>query len=247
MRSFGNEYAFRSGWSRLQHAYIRLFGVVDLPTRIRARAVFSALNRLNCDSILDVGAGTGVYAYCASRDPSRRVFALDIDAERIEAIKRISRRLGRSNLSASCGDETTLDALPNEGFAVVLAVEVLQYFPDPSRTLRSLHARLIPGGTIIAHVPIRTALWPHEHTVFDDELLHNHFLAAGFEPPDILHTFGRASRALCRAYTWCASRPALLAAIYPLLLLAIALTPNTFENGECRLIVARKSIGEGNT
>lgn len=243
MRPFGYEHAFRAGWTPLQRAYIWLFGIVDLPTRIRARAVSSALNRLAWDSMLDVGAGTGAYAYYASREPSRRVVAFDIDAQRVETIKCVARRLGRDSLSAVCGDEKSLAALPREQFAVVLAVEVLQYFPDLHGTLRVLHERLRPGGMLVAHVPIRTALWPYEYTLFDDDSLCRHFIAAGFELPEIRQTFGRVALALCAVFTWCAPRPALLAIVYPLLLLAIALTPAIVEIGAYRLVIARKTDG----
>jgi SAM-dependent methyltransferase len=223
-----------------------LFGIVDLPTRIRARAVSRALDRVEWDSLLDVGAGTGVYAYCASRESSRRVVALDIDAGRIEAIKGVAGRLGRGvGLSAICGDEKSLAALPREEFAVVLAIEVLQYFPDLHGTLRSLHERLRPGGMLVAHVPIRTALWPHEHTLFDDNSLRKYFNATGFESPEIRQTFGRVSLALCAVFTWCVPRPALLAIVYPLLLLATALTPAIVEIGAYRLVIARKTDGDG--
>lgn len=244
MRPFGYEHAFRAGWGALQRAYIWLFGIVDLPTRIRARAVCSALNRLAWDSMLDVGAGTGTYAYYASREPSRRVVAFDIDARRVETIKCVARRLGRDSLSAVCGDEKNLAALPREECAVVLAVEVLQYFPDLHGTLRVLQERLHPGGTLVAHVPTRTALWPHEYTLFDDDSLRRHFIAAGFESPEIRQTFGRLSLALCAAFNWCAPRPALLAFVYPLLLLAAAVTPAVVNSGEHRLVVARKPIRE---
>ena len=41
MKAFGFEYAFHPGWNRFQRLYIRVFGIVDLPTRIRARAIVS--------------------------------------------------------------------------------------------------------------------------------------------------------------------------------------------------------------
>ncbi len=188
MRPFGYEHAFRAGWNPLQRAYIRLFGVVDLPTRMRARVVSWALSQLVWDSMLDVGAGTGVYTYWASRESSRRIVAFDIDAQRIESIKTVTRQLGRNQVSAICGDEKSLAALPKEDFSVVLAVEVLQYFSDLHDTLRCLNERLRPGGVLVAHVPIRTTLWPHEHTLFDDDLLRRSFDSAGFEPPIIKKT-----------------------------------------------------------
>ena len=193
MKAFGCEYAYRPDWGRLQRVFIRVFGIVDLPTRIRARAVLWALRRISCDHVLDVRTGTGVYAFYVMRDPGCRVVALDIDAHRIEIVRYIAGQLDSQGLSTLCGDDEVLATLPPAGFSVVLAVEVLQYFPDLRRTLRELHERLSPGGVLIAHVPVRQALWRYERTLFNDTVLPGLFVEAGFEPPEIRQTFGRVA------------------------------------------------------
>jgi SAM-dependent methyltransferase len=240
MPPFGSEYAFRPCWSPLQRAYIRLFGIIDLPTRIRARVVTPVLDRLAGDSVLDVGAGTGVYAYYASRASSRRVVALDIDRARIEDIKYVVKRIGRRGLSTVCGDEKRLADLPKDEFSFVLAIEVLTYLPDLQGALRSLNACMRPGGAIVAHVPMRAALLPFEHTLLSDDLLRSQFRAAGFESLEIHQTFGRAALALCDIFDWCVQKPVLLAIMYPLLLLASKLTPAIVEAGCYRLVIAKK-------
>jgi hypothetical protein len=53
LKAFGYEYAYRSDWGRLQRLFIGVFGVVNLPTRIRARAVLWALRRISCYRVLD--------------------------------------------------------------------------------------------------------------------------------------------------------------------------------------------------
>jgi SAM-dependent methyltransferase len=240
LKAFGFEYAYRPDWGKLQRLFIKVFGVVDLPTRIRARAILAAFRNISADRVLDVGTGTGVYAFYVTRDPTCRAVALDIDAKRIKIVKFIADRLKRKGLSTVCGDDKVLAALPTATFSVVLAVEVLQYFPDIRPTLRELQERLRPGCVLIAHVPVRASLWPHEHFLFDDTVLDKLFVEAGFDRPEIRKTFGRVAMALCAVFSWCARRPALLAGVYPLLLLAIGLTPRFTKKGEYRLVVARK-------
>ena len=94
LKAFGYEYAYRPDWGCLQRLFIGVFGVVDLPTRIRARAVLWALRRISCDRVLDIGTGTGVYAFYVTRNPSCQAVALDIDANRIETVRIHRRSIG---------------------------------------------------------------------------------------------------------------------------------------------------------
>jgi len=242
MRPFGYEYAWRREWNAWQRIFIRIFGIVDLPTRIRARAVLWAMRRVHSNRVLDVGCGTGVYTLCLTRVSACQVVAIDIDANRVESIRRIGSELQRHGLSAMCGDETALASLPKTAFSTVLAVEVLQYFHDLPRTLRELQERLRPGGCLIAHVPVRTALLPHENTLFNDAELARLIIEAGFEPAELRQTFGSAALALCEIFAWLVPRPALLAVVYPLLLIAMHLTPRFTDKGDFRLVVARKPV-----
>lgn len=241
MMPFGSEYAYRAGWSRLQRLYITIFGIVDLPTRIRARAVRWALQSVNSEHILDVGTGTGVYALYATRNPLCHVLALDVDVARLEQINHVGHQLNRNGLSTMCGNETVLPSLPKSVFSVVLTIEVLQYFSDLPKTLRDLRDRLCQDGVLIAHVPIRKELWPYECTQFSDSQLESVFISAGFDSPVIHHTFNQVSLFLCKIFTRCVPMPFLLSMVYPILLLAINLTPRFTKSGHYRLVVARKS------
>lgn len=241
LNAFGYEYAYRPGWRRLQRLFIEIFGIVDLPTRIRARAVLWALRQNSCDCVLDIGTGTGVYAFYVTRDPRCEAVALDIDAKRIEIVRYIADQLHRYMLAPLCGDDRDLSTLRKTRFSVVLAVEVLQYFPDLGVALRELHERLRSGGVLIAHVPVRTALLPFDFNLFDDANLQKSLAEAGFERVEIYQTFGRVVLALCEIFSWCVPRPALMSAVYPLLLLATVLMPKFTENGAGRLVIATKS------
>ncbi|MGH6682498.1 MAG: class I SAM-dependent methyltransferase [Pseudolabrys sp.] len=243
--AFGWEGAFRRDRGGVQRWYTRLFGAVDLPTRIRARAIMEILRGAVCDSALDVGAGTGAYAFYLTRIAASLVMAFDIDARRVENIRDIAQRLNRHTLSTLCGGQPIVATLPSSCFGVVLAIEVLQYLPGVSEYLGGLHRALRRGGILIAHVPIRLKLQPYELYLFDDTRLRELFAEAGFEQVEIRQTFGRAERMLCAVFSWCVAHPLLLAALYPLLLAAIALRPRFTDSGNCRVVIARKAVDRG--
>jgi SAM-dependent methyltransferase len=238
--AFGSEYALRPEWNWAQRLYVAAFGVVDLPMRIRANEVMRELRKWPCTRVLDLGTGTGAFAFYLTRDPRCEVVATDVDANRIDTVKSIASRLHRTGLSALRGGDDVLRVLPANAFSTVLAIEVLQYFPDPERTLHELCGRLRPGGVLIAHVPLRKALWKYEHTLFTDDLLRTLCRKAGFEEPEIRPTVGRKSLFLSRAFARCAKVFPLLAVAYPLLLLLATVTPLTAPTGQSRLVIARK-------
>src|SRR5690242_17128288 len=94
-RPFGAEYAHCSKWGRMERAYIATVGMVDLPTRIRARATMKILNGHPHQRFLDLGAGTGVYSLYLSRSSESRGLVFDIDRSRLAAIVEIANALQR--------------------------------------------------------------------------------------------------------------------------------------------------------
>ena len=243
MKAFGSEYALRPGWTRLQSLYIRIFGIVDLPTRIRARYVLRALKTLTCDTVLDLGAGTGVYSLFLTRNPRCKVLAIDIDSGRAESIRHQARCLRRSNLEVLCSSEDGLETLPSGSFSLVLTVEVLPYFADLNRVLLNLKNCLLPGGTLVAHIPFRDGLWPYEHNLFDEQFLRTEFMKAGFESPDIRRTFGAGSQLICNIFSGLVERPLLLALVYPALLCIANLLSGFSTQGTCCLLITRRPLG----
>jgi Methyltransferase domain. len=238
---FGSEYSLRTDWTALQSMYIKLFGVVDLPTRIRARAVTHVLKDYASDTLLDIGAGTGVYSFFYTRKTQCRCTAIDIDLNRIRSIQREVSILGRTNLEAICSNEEGLTSLPSEAFSVVLAIEVLQYFSNLPRTFTNIFNLIKPGGILVAHIPIRDSLWPYEHNLFDQVTLKSILTEAGFEHVQVRFTFGLGARFLTAIFSTLVGWPILLAASYPWLLFAAHLTPRFVPNGTFCLVVAHKS------
>jgi ubiquinone/menaquinone biosynthesis C-methylase UbiE len=237
---FGREYAHRPGWSPLEQLYIRTFGAVDLPTRIRAAAVLGALTGERTDRVLDFGTGTGVYALFLSRDPERSVVAMDVDPDRIRDLARIGQALGRTRLETVAGSVPALSSLPSSSLSAVLAVEVLVYLPDLDAALSEMHRLLEPGGLLVAHVPVRERMLAHEQRLLDDEKIREALARAGFTDAQLRPTFHAAATALCSAYERLSAHRVLLALAYPLLLLASRALPPFGRSGGHRLVVARK-------
>jgi SAM-dependent methyltransferase len=238
---FGSEYASDAKWGGFQRAYIRLFGVVDLPTRVRAGAIRQILESLKCDKFLDYGAGTGVYSYFLSRNMHRSGLAVDIDQVRVQAIETVARCIGRPLLKASAISESQIGALPKGEFDIVLAVEVLMCVRNPETVLYEFRQILTSGGALIVHVPITASPRPYERTRFNDTNIPEIFEQAGFENIEIHRTFGPAHAYLCDLSSVLMRSPMLLALIYPFLLLAITLLPPFNSRGSGRLIIARNS------
>jgi SAM-dependent methyltransferase len=237
---FGWEYALSRRWKWMQHAYILLFGVVDLPTRLRARIVGSTARGGEADkTIVDFGTGTGVYAYFCSRQRERKVIAVDVDGERVSDINRIAQLLGRNRLVAVCSDERFFATCSDGQIGLILAIEVLQYCLQLEDALREMRRSLGQDGVLIAHVPVRNKLAPHEHHLFTDERLLTLAEAAGFATVTIQKTFGPTATRLCFLFERCSHWPVVLGLAFPFLLLAASCTPHFSKSGESRLIVAR--------
>ncbi len=240
LSAFGREYSHREGWSRSVRLFISVFGMIDLPTRIRARSVRQILREKDCECILDLGAGTGVYSYYLTRNPTCQVVAVDIDSDRVSVIRQIAEKLNRPRIQALQGGGALIATFPENGFSVVLAIESLQYFEDLDQVFSDCFRSLQNGGHFIAHVPIRQSLWPYERTLFNDRLLVNLFQSSGFEEVTLYRTFGSLHEKLCLLSTRCMKWPLLLAFLYPVLLLLITILPVFVSQGDYRLVVGRK-------
>lgn len=239
--AFGWEHSLNARWSRLERAYIWLFGVVDLPTRLRARSVRSVTSTLGRGRIVDFGAGTGVYAFFYSRERDRSVVAVDVDASRVSEIDRIANALGRGRLKTICSDGAFFTRYSGDQVDLVLAIEVLQCCPNVENLFRDLFACLSPGGALVAYIPLRQELRPYELHLFTEQALIDLAHSAGFAEVTVRPTFGRGSRRLCAAFEALSRHHILLALAFPFLLLGTMLIPRFSNDGEARVLVARKS------
>jgi SAM-dependent methyltransferase len=240
---FGSEYGTHSRWSAIEGWYIRRLGVVDLPSRLRARMVLKELRKLPGNLFLDIGSGTGTYSFYLSRHHLNKVWAVDVDTRRVDDCNSIVNLLGRDNVRfcASSGDGG-LEIFTTETFDVVLAIEVLQYVPDLSISLEEAHRVLKPGGFLVSHIPVLGYLRDGERNLFDDRNLPALLTAIGFQLMTLTPTFGKNVLSLCRIFEWGSRRQCIAAVTFPFLLLASRFFKISSADGNYRFFVARKPL-----
>jgi SAM-dependent methyltransferase len=100
--------------------------------------------RVDARSVLDLGCGTGILTVTFSR-PGRSVVGVDPSAAMLDLARR---RPNGSNVTRVLGDSR---AIPTLGFDyAVMTGNVAQHIPAPDwqRTLRDLHAAMVPGALL---------------------------------------------------------------------------------------------------
>jgi SAM-dependent methyltransferase len=128
--------------------------------RLRAAlAMVDTLQLLPEARVLDVGCGAG-YASVALARRKLRVDALDPVAAMVEATRDRAIEAGvESRVTARAGDVHAL-AFADDSFALVLALGVLPWLPDPGQPLREMARIVRPGGHLIVSVD---AQWQLRH------------------------------------------------------------------------------------
>jgi ubiquinone/menaquinone biosynthesis C-methylase UbiE len=238
---FGKEYAWAPKWNLLERFYIQAFGIVDLPSRLRARAVIREVLKFKKEDVLDLGSGTGCYSLYFSRWPSTRVWGIDINGSRIFDCEEIAKRLRRNNLRFYAGDgHLGVQTFCSISFDQVISIEALQCFPNTKSILDEIKRILKPGGILIGHVPTIGYLREFEKTLFDDEKLRELLIGSGFEIISITPTFGRVTQQLCQFFGQVTRFKVMIALLFPFLLLASYAFKIESSDGTYRLFVARK-------
>jgi ubiquinone/menaquinone biosynthesis C-methylase UbiE len=241
MRPFGCECAESPRWNRFERLYIRIFGKVDLPTRIRSRLILKALRSIPWKNMIDFGCGTGAYSLFFSRSPGIRIWGIDTNEDRVSECNGLKKKLKRESLAFFRGSRIfENNRFQPESVDLVLAVEVLQYMPDAQAALLEIQQVLKPGGYLIGHIPVLGYLREPEKVLFDEKKLVDWICEAGLEPVSIRRVFGKTALFLCRIFA-CGVRSRFLTALaFPLLLLASLPCGGTSACGSYCLVIARK-------
>lgn len=240
---FGKEYGWAPRWNFLERCYIHAFGVVDLPSRLRARLVIGAVQGLRGSNLLDLGCGAGTYSFYFSRVPNVLVRGIDVNESRIADCKFIAQKIGRKNLEFYWGDGLTcLKMFDDQSFDSVLAIEVLQYLPDLKLTMLEIHRVLKSGGNLFGHIPVLGYLREAELNMFDDRGIQNLLREAGFEVMVLTSTFGGPIQRLCKVFDRIIDLKLVTAFFYPLLLILCSPFKVESSNGSYRLFIARKPM-----
>lgn len=149
----------------------------DLP---RVQVVLGFLQGIvpagQCDSLLDVGSGRGVFLFPLLREfPELEVTSLDILPHRVALLECV-RSGGVENLHPMLANICD-SGIPDKSFDVVTMQEVLEHIPDTERAVRN--AVRLARNYVIVSVPSKPDDNPEHIHLFSNEDLKNHFLAAG--------------------------------------------------------------------
>jgi len=238
---FGAEYAWRPSWRFWERLYIRFFGFVDLPGRLRARLILPEVLAHRPRKILDYGFGTGCYSFYLSRDPGVDVSGVELNSTRIRESDSILERLQRKNLTLSPESQNVpLAHFLAGSFDLALAVEVLQYIPHIQESLRGIYRVLRPGGYLLGHVPMLGYLRPKEMTLFSDEVILRLLEEAGFGNIRVTPTFHGMTQKICHIYEKISHSKLFVTLLFPWLLLASRCLEIKDVQGDYRFFTAQK-------
>ncbi len=129
-----------------------------------------------CESLLDVGSGRGVFLFPLLRDfPELEVTSLDILPHRHELMQCIHEG-GIKNLKPILANITQWDA-PEKSFDVVTMLEVMEHIPDTKAVVKN--AVRVARNYVIVSVPSKPDDNPEHIHLFSADDLKRLFLNAG--------------------------------------------------------------------
>lgn len=125
---------------------------LERPERVmeeRPDEVVARMALRSTDTVGDIGAGTGYFSFrLAASVPQGRVYAVDVQPEMLDIIRRRSAELGVANVVEIQGAETDTN-LPDACCEAVLMVDVYHELAFPSEMMQSIVRALKPGGRLI--------------------------------------------------------------------------------------------------
>lgn len=99
--------------------------------------------------VADLGAGTGYFTFrLAERLPEGRVYAIDIQPELLDILRRRAQAWGASNVSVVQAGETDPGLSPASVDAVLM-VDAYHEFSHPTHMLKGIRASLKPSGYLV--------------------------------------------------------------------------------------------------
>jgi SAM-dependent methyltransferase len=181
----------------------RAFGVLDVDTRQKWRAVWPRIASLPVDRLrlLDAGCGSGAWSLeLASRRPRWTIVGVDVDGPSIAAAEQRRRSLSLSNVSFVEAD--FLQFRPDQRFDVVLSVASAHYLVQAGKgrlLFDAFSSWLAPGGLLVLFGPRRLAEMPmtrglpriHGRQIFGYEDLDTLCRESGLLPEAIVPAVGR--------------------------------------------------------
>ena len=127
-------------------------GWLERPERESEENVSQAIENMNIqpgERIADIGAGSGYYAFRMARQvPEGKVFAVDLQPEMLEIMRRKIAREGIENVELVRGSETSPD-LPANSVDLVIMVDVYHELSHPREVMQEVVKALKPDGRFV--------------------------------------------------------------------------------------------------
>jgi 2-polyprenyl-3-methyl-5-hydroxy-6-metoxy-1,4-benzoquinol methylase len=156
----GKEQIYNPEYSKIEKAYIFLFGMPIIGLRIRARNIFALIPSSRIyKNILDAGSGPGVFSFeLGRRYPYARVLGIDLLQDAIDVCRKIADRIKAANVEFLHGDIESLQE--TNVFDLILCVDILEHVEDDLGALRKLFDAAAPRGIVVLHVPALHRRYP---------------------------------------------------------------------------------------
>ncbi|HEY9422272.1 MAG TPA: class I SAM-dependent methyltransferase, partial [Thermoanaerobaculia bacterium] len=115
----------------------------------RPDLVLQAMELKEGMTVAEIGAGTGYFSRRIAKavGPTGKVYAVDIQPEMLELLKKYAAQEGVTNIVPVLGGEID-PKLPKGGVDRILLVDVYHEFQNPEPMLARIRESLAPGGTV---------------------------------------------------------------------------------------------------
>jgi SAM-dependent methyltransferase len=111
-------------------------------------------------SVLEVGCGIGNITEFLLREPTRKVFGVDVEPEYVQHVRqKFAANEGFQALAGDITDPSLVRQLPAGQFDSVVCLNVLEHIEDDALAVRVSHELLSPGGRLILLCPAHKALY----------------------------------------------------------------------------------------
>ncbi len=156
----GREQRYHPEYSVPERMFISILGIPVVGLRIRARNLLHLLPEIpRAADILDAGSGPGVITFLlAAKYPKARIIGIDISSEETKNCRAIA---AKGNFENTSFQQADISEIPwQDRFELAVCVDILEHIEDDQSAIYSLCSALIPGGTLILHVPAKFRRYP---------------------------------------------------------------------------------------
>lgn len=140
-------------------------------------------------AVADIGAGTGLFTRMFSPlvGPQGKVYAVDITEEFVSHIEKDAKQQKLENIAGVVCKPDSVE-LPAESIDLAFICDTYHHFEFPTRTMRSLHKALKPGGQVVLvdyhRIEGVSSDWILGHLRAGQEVFTREIVTAGFRQID---------------------------------------------------------------